>query len=76
MIRRKDTGQRKGTKRLRMVDITLHIKLKIEQHERHVNGSELKCFERIESSFSTSGTHYVTLLVTNLVLCHDRITEW
>jgi len=35
MIRRTDTGQRKGTKRLRMVDITLHIKLKIEQHERH-----------------------------------------
>jgi hypothetical protein len=60
------------TKRQRMVD----IKLKIEQHERHLNGSELKCFVRIESSFSTSGTHYVTLLVTNLVLCHDRITEW
>ena len=55
-----------------MIYKTLHGKLKIVQLESHSKKGrdEYRCSERVSSSYSTSGTPYITL-VTNSVICHE-----
>jgi hypothetical protein len=52
-----------------MIYKTLHGKLKIVQLESHSKKGrdEYRCSERVSSSYSTSGTPYITL-VTNSVM--------
>jgi hypothetical protein len=52
-------------------DDKLHGKLKIELHQPPQKASERWCCCPVSSSFSTSGTHYVTFVNTLVI-----INEW